>query len=149
MASVFFRIKWQMQMWKHFAIWCGKTWIKPQFHTFMTNDTSTWSYFLFLWNWAKSDLVKEMCVSCSLAWQNLWHDKRQKFWCYFTISMVIKLMEFQVHWIGNIWISKYTNSLVNATFGSWKKLCIAKFVLTKLVNTTWREMRVSEGISVS
>ena len=38
----------------------------------------------------------------------------------------------------------YTNTLVNATFGSWKKL-----MLTKLVNTTWREMRVSEGISVS
>ena len=30
---------------------------------------------------------------------------------------------------------KYTNSLVNATFGSGKKLCQAKFVLTKLVDT--------------
>ena len=106
MANVFFHIKCQMQMWKHFAIWCGKTWIKPQFHTFITNDTSTLSSFPFLWNWAKSDLVKEMCVSCSLAWRNLWHDKRQKFWCYFG-SMVIQLIEFQVHWIGNIWILKH------------------------------------------
>ena len=89
----------ELQMWKHFAIWCGKTWIKSQCHTFMTNDTSTLSSFPFLWNWAKSDLVKEMCVSCSLAWRNLWHDKRQKFWCYFAISMVIKLMEYQVLWI--------------------------------------------------
>ena len=77
----------ELQMWKHFAIWCGKTWIKSQCHTFMTNDTSTLSSFPFLWNWAKSDLVKEMCVSCSLAWRNLWHDKRQKFWCYFAISI--------------------------------------------------------------
>ena len=30
----------------------------------------------------------------------------------------------------------YTNSLVNATFGPWKKSCSAKFVLTKLVNKT-------------
>ena len=43
----------------------------------------------------------------------------------------------------------YTNSLVNATFGSGKKSCYAKFVSTKLVNKTWREIRVSEGISVS
>ena len=32
----------------------------------------------------------------------------------------------------------YTNSLVNATFGSRKKSCQAKLMLTKLVNTTWR-----------
>ena len=44
---------------------------------------------------------------------------------------------------------KYTNSLGNTTFGSGKKSCWAKFVLTKLLNTTWRELRVSEGISVS
>ena len=81
----------------YLCIWCGKT--KSQCHTFMTNDTSTLSSFPFLWNWAKSDLVKEMCVSCSLAWRNLWHDKRQKFWCYFAISMVIQLMEYQVLWI--------------------------------------------------
>ena len=44
---------------------------------------------------------------------------------------------------------KYTNSLVNATFGSGKKSCQAKLMLTKLVNMTWREMCVSEVISVS
>ena len=46
-------------------------------------------------------------------------------------------------------INEMLDSLVNATFGSWKKSCEAKFVLTKLVNTTWREMGVIEGISIS
>ena len=42
----------------------------------------------------------------------------------------------------------YTNSLVNATFGFWKKSCKAN-VLSKLDNTTRREMCVSEEISVT
>ena len=88
MANDFFYIKWQIchNERNRFGLW--------QFHTFMTNDTL--SSFPFLWNWAKSDLVKEMCVSCSLAWQNLWHDKRQKFWYYFAISIVVLLMGFGI-----------------------------------------------------
>ena len=44
---------------------------------------------------------------------------------------------------------KYTNSMVNTIFGSGKKSCYAKFVLTKLVDATWRQMHVSEGFFVS
>ena len=47
---------------------------------------------------------------------------------------------------------EYTNSLVNAIFGSGIKLCYINFMLSKLVGISSeeiKEFRVSEGIIVS
>ena len=88
--------------------------LHKSFICFLFNDKATFLSLQLSYYWGK-DALKEL----------------QK-----TFEILLKLL-FEVYFSYFLEQKKYTNSLVNATFGSWKKSCSPKIMLSKLTGITF------------